>query len=234
MKKYLILPLFVFIIGGCDDSETNTNNNVNNNTNSSDVTVEYSHTGCKGTDKNLSDYSFSGFECVYYNYDEEILQISHVNAIFNCCPDETLGLTGDLTVDGTQLTLTESDNGGNCNCVCPYDLSYDISGLENGSYTLGVEPFSQLLELDLNSSTEDIVCIDRLLSVMTCDQAGDRGCPCTESSECMGGDGYCLEINSDNVCVNSCETTEDCPVPELEECIEDSFGVKYCNPLTIE
>ena len=49
----------------------------------------------------------------------------------------------------------------------------------------------------------------------------------------MGGEGYCYGYEEyTNVCVNSCETQLDCPMPLLEECVEDPDHVKFCRPTT--
>jgi hypothetical protein len=62
---------------------------------------------------------------------------------------------------------------------------------------------------------------------------GERGSFCEDSTTCMGGDGYCLTLALFSpVCVNTCVSTLDCPMPDLEECVEDADSVWYCSPVT--
>ncbi|MBU1219152.1 hypothetical protein KKF34_06000 [Myxococcota bacterium] len=227
------LVTITLMLTGCENSETESNNS--NNTNNNNIIVDYDHTECKnGEKKSLTDFDFSGFECIYYNYDGSgNLEMSHINAIFNCCPDDTLGLTGDVTVSGTSIGIVESDNGGNCNCMCPYDLHYDISNLPSGNYMITFNSFEEVVDIDLSGAIEGVICVDRLNEPFGCLQGGQRGCNCQDSTECMGGDGYCYGFSEfSNVCVNSCETTEDCPMPDLEECLEDESGEWYCSPVS--
>lgn len=236
MKTLITLLMsLTLVLSGCEDSGTSNNANNSNNTNNNNIIVDYDHTGCKnGEKKAFTDWEFAGFECIYYNYDGSgNLEMSHINAIFNCCPDDDLGLTGDVTVSATSIAVVESDNGGMCNCMCPYDLYYDISNLPSGNYTVSFNSFDETAELDLTGAIEGVVCVDRLNEPFGCQSEGERGCYCQDSTECMGGDGYCYELSgSELVCVNTCESVEDCPMPDLEECIDDGTGVYFCSPVT--
>lgn len=238
MKLFNIsILIFAFILLSCEDSENQTNNSNNanntNNVNNSNVTVDYDHTTCKTNLKSMVDYQFAGFECIYYSYDGAgNLFISHINAIFNCCPDETLGLTGDLVLNGNSITVTESDNGGMCSCMCPYDLNYTLTGIEAGNYTAVFNTYTGgSVSLDLTAAGEGTACVDKLADAFICNSAGERGCLCEDSADCMDGNGYCYHYSEYNSsCVNTCETTEDCPMPDLEECLEDADGIYFCSP----
>jgi len=250
-KLLTLLTALTLLIPGlaCDGNSNNTNNannvnNVNNvnNTNNTNNTnngdgphlVSYDHTGCKDQEKTIDFGLFTGFECVVWTYDGAgALELRHVNALFNCCPNEALGLTGEVAFADGVFTLTESDNGGDCRCMCRYDLVYQLSGVVPGAYEVVVAPFANPVALDLSAAVEGWSCIDRLGSPEYMHQGGGRGASCGESSECMGGDGYCFAIpDLFSVCVDACETVLDCPQPDLEECVEDTESVSFCRPLT--
>jgi len=240
MKTSLIFTMLFTstLFFACDEEKKTNTNNVNNNNNvTNPQLVSFDDSGCKN-EQNIKaiDYSlFSGFECMVWSYDGTgSLELQHINAVFNCCPDETLGMTGTVAYADTVFTLTESDNGGLCNCVCPYDMNYTLSDVAPGTYTVVVNPFDNPVAMDLTAAAEGWFCVDRLVNSMTAGTAGERGSYCETSASCMGGDGYCLTIpDFSSVCVNSCVSTLDCPMPDLEECLEDANNLWYCSPLTV-
>ena len=254
MKNSLIFSmLFVSsLFLACDDDNNSNNannvNNVNNVNNTNNVNninnvnntnnpqlLSFDDSGCKnGADQKAIDWNlFSGFECVTWSYDGTgALELRHINAVFNCCPGDP-GMSGTVAFADGVFTLTESDNGGMCNCVCPYDMIYQLTNVAPGAYSVVVNPFEAPVVLDLSAAVEDWFCVDRLLNSMIAGDAGERGSFCETSATCMGGDGYCYEPDEYTaVCVNSCETAADCPIPELEECIEDANQVLFCHPTT--
>ncbi len=80
--------------------------------------------------------------CIEYQYDGlDVLSITHRNAGFNCCPDELAVIIG---IDGNVITIEEVEYlyGGGCDCLCLFDLDYEITGLPPGEYTVEVvEPY---------------------------------------------------------------------------------------------
>lgn len=255
MKYSLIFSMLFLstLVLACEDDKPNNNhtnninniNNVNNtnninntnNTNNGDVPqlLSFDDSGCKnGTNEKAIDWNlFAGFECVVWAYDgADALELRHVNAVFNCCPGDP-GMTGTVAFAEGVFTLTESDNGGMCNCVCPYDMIYQLTNVAPGAYTVVVNPFEGPIQIDLPEATEGWFCVDRLFNSMIAGDAGERGSWCETSEACMGGEGYCFDDPEYSaVCVNSCVTTLDCPMPELEECVEDAEGLWFCHPLT--
>jgi hypothetical protein len=237
------IVIIIFSISGCDDDNNNENNsnntnNVNNanNTNNQNVELTFSDSGCKsnGLLKAVDDFSLSGFECVYFNYDGvSNLKLVHVNAIFNCCPDETLGMTGDASLVDTTLTITGSDNGGLCNCNCPYNLTFELENILPGTYDIIAVPLNSPISLDLSAAIEGVKCEDKLSSYLHTEGEGTRGSHCTEDATCIDGSGYCFDVDTEGVCVDSCTEVSDCPVPELEECVDNGSGGKYCAPSTL-
>ncbi|MDA3862505.1 MAG: hypothetical protein PF689_01405 [Deltaproteobacteria bacterium] len=238
MKNLILILAFVSLVfAACEDEESNNNtnninnvNNVNNINNTNDWEVVLSDTGCKmGGVKALSDYSLSGFECIYYNYDGTDLTLVHVNRVLNCCPDEALGITGTVDASGQNLLIDSTDNGGLCDCMCPYDVTYEIADFTSGSYYLGASSLNPSELIDFTEPVEGIHCEDRLGDFWYVGAEGERGHFCQDNSECMNGDGYCLDVDGDKVCVNSCTITEECPVPALETC-DTSGDLGYCAP----
>lgn len=80
--------------------------------------------------------------CVTFSYDGGVLTLKHINAAFNCCPIIAAG----VSVDGSVITITESEEleHGGCSCLCLFDLDIEIKDLAADDYTIKV------IELYLN------------------------------------------------------------------------------------
>lgn len=79
-------------------------------------------------------------DCVEWHYTPDgKLMLKHINAGFNCCPGE---LTADITFSGDTITIEEHEQEALCHCLCLYDLDYEISNLETGTYRVRfIEPY---------------------------------------------------------------------------------------------
>lgn len=90
----------------------------------------FSNTGCKSghvwtrSDDDARKEVFK-YSCIHEGY----LYVTHQNALFNCCPEE---LGADISVEDNQIKVGEFESFGECNCICPYDLSYEIGPLTEG------------------------------------------------------------------------------------------------------
>lgn len=115
--------------------------------------------GCKSTDSISQSAPGAAQECLVYSYDgESLLEISHVNAVFNCCPDS---LIGSISLTGDGITMTESGEGL-CDCLCLYDLDYRLAGVAPGTYTLSVAGIADLeVTVDLAAEPSGRHCVDR-------------------------------------------------------------------------
>ncbi len=115
-----------------------------------------------------SDTILDNQECFTYVYDgDSVLTLRHINACFNCCPEELLA-----TIDIAEhtITITEDEtleNGTGCECYCLFDVDYRIGGLLPDSYTiiikglcLGENPPLQTT-LDLSGATSGQFCVER-------------------------------------------------------------------------
>lgn len=83
--------------------------------------------------------------CVYgsYTYDGSggTLVLAHTNAGFNCCVDaidaEFFFGTGII-----EITEREIPEGGYCDCICLYDVTFTLFNIDPGEYTIRiVEPY---------------------------------------------------------------------------------------------
>jgi hypothetical protein len=107
-------------------------------------------------------------DCILYQYDGEgILLLEHVNAGFNCCPDEILA---DVNLQGNVITIEEDEclePGGGCDCLCLFDVDYRIDDLPPGEYTIRVYGMyllgAEIIEFtaDLGTSPSGTNCVHR-------------------------------------------------------------------------
>lgn len=126
-----------------------------------------SHAGCKQfASEGLATATPQDQDCLFYRYDgADVLQIDHINAGFNCCPGE---ITAVITIEDDVITIAESEEGGYCDCNCLFDIAYEITGLDPGTYTIRfVEPYvapeDDPLEcvIDLAATSEGSCCVER-------------------------------------------------------------------------
>ncbi len=61
-----------------------------------------------------------------------MIDVEHLAVTGNCCP---YGWNIGVTVDGSEL-LVWYDGDGDCDCECNYDLQYQITGVESGTWTV--------------------------------------------------------------------------------------------------
>lgn len=101
-------------------------------------------TGCKtggmqeasnGTD---AAYALDGAEeyIEYKSKADGYVYVTHVNAMFNCCSEE---IKVGVTISGNNIVVTEDETSSACNCVCPFDVSYEIGKLVPGQYNVTVK-----------------------------------------------------------------------------------------------
>ncbi len=125
--------------------------------------------GCKEFQKGTAiDSTPPDQDCIEYQYDGAgLLLLKHVNAGFNCCPDEILA---DITIEGNVITIEENESleSGGCYCLCLFDVDYQISNLESGEYTIRInglylEEGDEILQftVDLASSPSGSFCVYR-------------------------------------------------------------------------
>jgi len=118
--------------------------------------VPVTHGGCKWfTVETGATGPAADQDCMLWLYDGlGTLQIQHLNAGFNCCPSEM-----DVAVEREDalIRIIESeyfDESGGCDCLCLFDLQFDIGDVAPGDYTITVEepyrhPGDDLLQFDV-------------------------------------------------------------------------------------
>ena len=93
----------------------------------------FSNTGCKN--RYMSRAEDDSKEIIEYSVlHDGYLYIYHRNVFFNCCPG-TIG--ADIQVEDNKIIIGEYETEDECDCVCPYDLGYEVGPLVEGkSYTI--------------------------------------------------------------------------------------------------
>ena len=130
-----LLPAAAIGLAACSDNE---------DVNGGDAKVEARYvydSGCK-TDAETSEAARAngGFE--NYGFEESVeytskgdgyVFVNHVNSILQCCSDEK---RVDVTRSGNVISVREYDPVTSCNCLCPFDIQYEIGPLTPGEYTV--------------------------------------------------------------------------------------------------
>ncbi|MEZ5359552.1 MAG: dockerin type I repeat-containing protein [Candidatus Zixiibacteriota bacterium] len=120
-------------------------------------------TECKSE---IADDPATDQDCINWSYDgEATLSIEHLNAGFNCCPIEFFF---DVDLSNGIITVTESEEDMGCDCMCLFDVAYDIYEIPPGQYTIifyepYVGPGNDLLmgAIDLTAAGSGNFCVTR-------------------------------------------------------------------------
>lgn len=156
--------LVMLLAPGCGENETTTETIT-----SQSAGALVRTTGCKSLDSG-SEAALTAAEnesCIRYQYDGQgVLSLKHVNAGFNCCPI----IAADVSVDDNTITIEERetlDHGG-CECLCLFDLDFEIDNVSPGMYTIDVvelylvEGDERLVfDVDLAATPEGERCVQR-------------------------------------------------------------------------
>lgn len=144
-KLTLLAITFFFILSGCNKTEVQSNNQP----------VEgkiINQTGCKDFTAKSNAYE-NDESCILYEYDESNnkLIIKHINAGFNCCPEE---LSCSVTQRNDTLVIEEFESDALCACNCLFDIDIELSEIEPGEYYIQfTEPYcgdQEKLEFTIN------------------------------------------------------------------------------------
>jgi hypothetical protein len=128
--SFLILLTFlaVGLLVGCDDDGTGPG------TQQQITGTLVAHSECGGFDDSLDPAGSitSGQSAVVWEWDGEgTLNLRHINAAFNCCPQ----ISCEFAFDENVITVIEMDEGL-CDCLCLFDADFKITGLTVGMYTI--------------------------------------------------------------------------------------------------
>lgn len=112
---------------------------------------------------------------------QDTVTVTDQHAVFNCCLDAWM----EVDIDGNHIQILEKedpDTSNACDCMCPYELSIQISQLEDGEYTLSVYRYT------VNPSTlvhEETFLVDALDSDLDDSSATRPIVGSSEQSACM-------------------------------------------------
>ncbi len=162
MKKIILfnlITLLLFATIGCEKEE--------NKTVKREGKLEiknFSRTDCKQN----ADYIGSVAQESKKEYLElksvgKYLKVKHINAQFNCCPEEIF-ITSKISND--TIYIDEDEKSHACNCICDYDLDYEIGKVDYGNYYVVLtklkSPFSYLeFKLDFNENLNNRIYVER-------------------------------------------------------------------------
>ena len=152
MKKSCVYLAFAFIItlGACDGESDNP---VKEEPSPIEL-KNFANTGCKdnAVRTRSGEYDWTTvfeYSCIHDGF----LYVTHKDVLFNCCPGE-LGAT--VTSEGNNIKVTEWSTEDACDCICTFDLSYEIGPLVEGvTYSLCVGG-NQVAEFEFHNSMSGV------------------------------------------------------------------------------
>ena len=103
----------------------------------SEVKYFFAHTGCKSAGTSVSGNSRAEVSAIEttgsfeFQVENNVLIVNHKNAYFCCEQNE---IAGEVRFEGNTIFLSESEKNPIANCICPYDLTFAIEGLQEGKY----------------------------------------------------------------------------------------------------
>lgn len=107
-------------------------------------------------------------DCLVWRYDGSTLVIDQINAGFNCCPV----ILATIEIASTDIVITQIDSlyQGGCDCLCLYDVHYEITNLPVASYHVRIyEPYLLSPDppldvvIDLTSESSGTYCESRTM-----------------------------------------------------------------------
>jgi hypothetical protein len=128
------------------------------------------HSGCLyGSAKDTLDE-----DCITYAYDNGTLYLTHLNDLFNCCPDSFI-IDINIDTDSNIIGFIETEElgqSGGCDCLCLYNLDYELVNIPPGVYTIRVDNpyyyywygYSEIIEFtaDFIAQPTGYFCVDRM------------------------------------------------------------------------
>jgi len=97
--------------------------------------IHVSSTGCKDWDSPPLTGESNSEDCIVWEVPgDDLLLLKHVNTAFNCCPE----FEASVDVEKGVILITEHETEGLCDCICLFDLGYEIDHLPPGVYRVVV------------------------------------------------------------------------------------------------
>jgi hypothetical protein len=119
-----------------------------------------SQSDCKSYAKSTHDDNTpDSISKVNYIFDSEssTLYMEHINAGFNCCPEE---ISIQASFHNDTIYIEKSEEAALCNCLCCFDINMEISNVKQTAYTIHfIELYNNALpeisfEVDFTQQTE--------------------------------------------------------------------------------
>lgn len=155
-KAFIFLVLFLMF--GCETKIGDT----------SDITGQLtSFSDCKNQKAGeITAEIADSLSCVNYSYNlvNNKLLITHINAGFNCCPENLYCI---IYLKNDTIIIQEYEEAALCDCNCLYDLDIEINGIVAQQYQIKfIEPYAQNQEdisfsINLKDKTEGSYCVTR-------------------------------------------------------------------------
>lgn len=76
---------------------------------------------------------------VEYKYTDGILLLEHRNVTYNCCMEKVLSI---ISVKEGKISIFSKEGYGQhgpCDCLCPFDIKYEIRDLSPNAYTVTID-----------------------------------------------------------------------------------------------
>lgn len=156
---YLMVALTIIFLAGCNHEKAPVTSGITGS-----VT---DHSDCKQFQAaNLNFTEPDTFSCVQYSYDPANFKLSmqHINAGFNCCPEE---IYCEIHTSNDTIIIQEFEKEQACNCLCLFDLDIEVNNVDQNKYVLKfVEPYAEgqeelIFGIDLTSGNEGEYCVIR-------------------------------------------------------------------------
>ncbi len=159
MKKIKILLGISLLVGmflmSCEKESSNIGGLINH-TDCKDFSLKNTHINDYGTDTSCVMYS--------YNSQDKKLNLKHINAGFNCCPDK---LFCEIDILADTVRIEEREKDALCSCNCLFDLDIVVNNIElEKYYIIFDEPYCGdqdkiMFEIDLTKDITGKFCVHR-------------------------------------------------------------------------
>ena len=124
------------------------------------------HTECKVSTFDSITNLVDSLSCAGYSFNASThrLNITHINAGFNCCPDS---IFSNVSISNDTIIIQEFESDPHCYCLCLYDLFYEIDGIKAKQYQVKfIEPLIReqqplIFGIDLSNQPVGKHCVTR-------------------------------------------------------------------------
>ncbi len=150
MKRIIFfsaIALWLFAAASCDKEDVILKGHLN--------VKNLLHNGCKNNTQKSTEQEY-----LILQANGQYLEIEHINAEFNCCPGEILV---DSNISNDSIFINEDETEHACDCVCKYDLTYELGPLEYGVYhiILSNTYYTPIeFDVDFNPDTDEVIDIE--------------------------------------------------------------------------